>query len=60
MQPDYQVRIQFDDGEEDVQSFCNFDEADAVYTDRLTREARPCEMELVEVHCQHRVKGRAS
>lgn len=60
MQPDYQVRIQFDDGEEDVQSFFNFDEADAVYTDRLTSETRPCVMELLEVHTQHRIEGRAS
>ena len=60
MRPDYQVRIQFDDGEEEVNSFCDFDEADTVYTDRLTSETRPCVMELLEVHTQHRIEGRAS
>ena len=60
MQPDYQVRIKFDDGEEEVNCFSNFEEADTVYTDRLTSETRPCVMELLEVHTQHRIEGRAS
>lgn len=52
---DYQVRIAFEDGEEEVNCFSSFEEADTAYTDRLRTEVEPCTIELVEVHVQHRI-----
>lgn len=53
---DFQVRIQFDDGEEEVNCFSTFEEAEAVYYDRLKTEDEPCDIELVSVICQHRIE----
>lgn len=56
-QLDFQVRIEFDNGEEEVNCFSTFEEADTVYTDRLKTEDQPCVIELISVLCQHRIEA---
>jgi hypothetical protein len=56
---DFQVRLKFDDKEdceEEVNCFSTYEEAEAVYHDRLKTEDEPCEIELVQVHVQHRIE----